>query len=108
MSDFVRRLKQLQNGRNTSEFARFLGVKQQTLDNYIKGRKPSVEFIVTLCNKCGKSADWLLGLSETRENVLPASDGVKTKVADLKKAAEKISTKAGELLASIGEMEGKL
>ena len=47
---------------NVSEFARFLGMKQQTLDNYIKGRIPSVEFVVRLCSKCCVSADWLLGL----------------------------------------------
>ena len=49
---------------SVSAFARFLGLNQKTLDLYMKGeRKPSVELIVAVCSKCGRSADWLLGLS---------------------------------------------
>ena len=63
MNDFLLRMKRLQKKRNTSEFARVLGVRQQTLDNYMKGiNKPSVEFIVTVCVRMGVSSDWLLGL----------------------------------------------
>ena len=48
---------------NVSEFARFLGMNQKSLDNYVKGQcKPSVELVVTVCIKCDVSADWLLGL----------------------------------------------
>ena len=49
---------------SVSAFARFLGLNQKTLDLYMKGeRKPSVDLIVAVCTKCGRSADWLLGLS---------------------------------------------
>ena len=53
---------------SVSAFSRFLGINQKTLDLYVKGeRKPSVELIVAVCSKCGKTADWLLGLSKAGE-----------------------------------------
>ena len=62
MKEFLDRLNECRNGLSVSAFARFLGINQKTLDLYIKGeRKPSVELIVAVCSKCGKSADWLLG-----------------------------------------------
>jgi len=65
MADFLDRLRKLQNGKSVSEFARFLGMNQKSLDNYTKGeRKPSTNFIITICTKCSVSADWLLGLTE--------------------------------------------
>jgi len=65
MADFLDKLRKLQNGKNVSEFARFLGMNQKSLDNYTKGeRKPSINFIMTVCTKCNVSADWLLGLTE--------------------------------------------
>lgn len=64
MKNFLERLQECQNGMSVSAFARFLGLNQKTLDLYMKGeRKPSVELILAVCSKCGRSADWLLGLS---------------------------------------------
>ena len=68
MSFFSDRLKDLQGEMNTSEFARFLCVKQQTLDNYMRGRSPNVEFVIAVCEKCGVSADWFLGISGKETN----------------------------------------
>jgi len=64
MKNFSAMLRQLQADMNVSEFARFLGMKQQTLNNYMKGRVPTVESVVTVCKKCGVDSDWLLGLKE--------------------------------------------
>ena len=64
MKNFLERLDVCRNGRSVSAFARFLGINQKTLDLYVKGeRKPSVDLIIAVCTKCGRSADWLLGLS---------------------------------------------
>lgn len=64
---FLSRLKELQGSNSVSAFARYLEMPQKTVDTYIKDqRKPSVEFVVRVCSKCGVSADWLLGLSEDR------------------------------------------
>lgn len=67
MSAFPSRLIELKGTMSVNRFARFLGVHQQTLNNYVLGRAPSVDFIITVCQKCGVSADWLLGLTASRD-----------------------------------------
>ena len=63
MNIFLERLNLCRGNMSVSAFARHLGMNQKTLDMYIKGeRKPSVELVTTVCAKCGRSADWLLGL----------------------------------------------
>ena len=60
----ISRIDSLRGSRSVSAFARFLGLPQKSLDNYLKqGRKPSVELIVLVCTKCQVSSDWLLGLT---------------------------------------------
>ena len=77
METFSDRLKMLQKGRNTSEFARFLEVRQQTLDNYLKGkRQPPIDFVVAVCNKCGIQPDWLLGLSDDPHAQQPSPEEI--------------------------------
>ena len=67
MKEFPERLKMLKGDMNVSQFARFLGVKQQTLDNYLKNkRKPNIPFVLTVCAKCCKSSDWVLGLVDNK------------------------------------------
>ena len=52
---------------SVSSFARFLGLNQQTVYYYLNGdRKMSLDFVYTICEKCGVSADWLLGFSDER------------------------------------------
>jgi len=64
---FLMRLKELQGGESVSAFARRLAMPQNTLDCYMRGtRKPSVELLTRVCDTCGVSADWLLGLDDTR------------------------------------------
>lgn len=64
MKSFLERLNECRNGMSVSAFARFLGLNQKTLDLYVKGeRKPSVELVLAVCSKCGRSADWLLGIT---------------------------------------------
>lgn len=68
MQKFIERLNECRNGMSVSAFARFLGLNQKTLDLYIKGeRKPSVELVLAVCSKCGRSADWLLGTASTED-----------------------------------------
>ena len=65
MKNFLERLNICRNGMSVSAFSRLLGLNQKTLDLYIQGeRKPSVELIVAVCSKCGRSSDWLLGLAD--------------------------------------------
>ena len=68
MNNFLTRVSGLKGNRNTSEFARFLGVNQKSLDQMLKGeRKPSVQMVYTICLKCSVSADWLLSLPVQQE-----------------------------------------
>lgn len=67
MFNFLSRVAEVQNGMNTSAFARQIGMNQKTIDLYMKGeRKPSVDFVLNICSTFKVSADWLLGLSEER------------------------------------------
>lgn len=63
MKDFLERLNECRNGLSVSAFSRLIGLNQKTVDLYVKGeRRPSVELVLAVCSKCGRSADWLLGL----------------------------------------------
>jgi transcriptional regulator with XRE-family HTH domain len=54
-------------GRGVSEFARFCGLNQQTVDRYVKGeRSPNGAGLSAIAVACGVSADWLLGISDAR------------------------------------------
>ncbi len=65
MDNIISRINQVRNDMSVYAFAKHLGLKQASLDRYIKGqRKPSVELIYTICQRCDVSADWLLGLSK--------------------------------------------
>ena len=70
MDDFVAKVAKLRGTKNTSEFARYLGIPQTTVDGYFRGaRKPSIEFVKLICVKCRISADWLLGLDEKQPGI---------------------------------------
>ena len=61
------RVKTLPGIENVSGFARSIGMNQKTVDLYLKGeRKPSLEFVLSICSSLGVSADWLLGLSDSK------------------------------------------
>lgn len=64
MDAFISRLKSLIGDNSVTSFARSIGVAQQTLDNYLRGRDPKASFVYRLCLELGVSADWLLGLSD--------------------------------------------
>ena len=66
MKKFSERLKALQEGQNTTEFARKIGIPQATVYRYLEGRIPTGEYIGKICDACNCSADWLLGRSEYR------------------------------------------
>ena len=63
----ISRIQTLPGVGNVSGFARNIGMNQKTVDLYLKGdRKPSLEFVLSICSRFGVSADWLLGLSECK------------------------------------------
>ena len=68
MFNFLEKVSEVQKDLSTSAFARVLGMNQKTVDLYVKGeRKPSVDFVRSICSNFHVSADWLLGLSDEQQ-----------------------------------------
>ena len=64
---FKERLNSLLEGRSITEFAKELGMSRQTLGFYLNGdRIPDIKAIRQICEFCGVTADWLIGLSEVK------------------------------------------
>ena len=64
---FKERFRVLQGERSNTEFAEFLGMSRQTVGFYYNGNRiPDALGIRDIAEKCGVSADWLLGLSNIR------------------------------------------
>lgn len=67
---FADRLATLCEGRSVTECAKLWGLNQASLDRYLKQqRTPTGEAVASICKATGISADWLLGLSDTRAPV---------------------------------------
>ncbi len=51
---------------NKTDFAKALGITQQTVNYWINGeRVPDAHYLKIIAEKTGKSVDWLLGISES-------------------------------------------
>jgi hypothetical protein len=66
MKKVTDRILELVGEQKPAKFAKNCGIPQQTFDNYIHGRTPNADNIVKICSTNGVSADWLLGLSDSR------------------------------------------
>ena len=66
---FVERLKELRGSLSQSEFANKIGAKQTTYSSWERGiKEPGIFAIISISNTFGVSADWLLGLSDSRDS----------------------------------------
>lgn len=64
---FADRFRELQGNRSNTEFAAFLEMSRQTVGFYLNGdRIPDALNLRQICKKCNVSADWLIGLTDTR------------------------------------------
>ena len=84
---FTERFRELQGERSNTEFADFLGISRQTVGFYFNGdRVPDALTLVKISQRCGVSADWLLGLSNfvNHEQKQYAND-LSDKILDLMK-----------------------
>ena len=62
-STFMSRFEELREGRSNTEFAKFLGMSRQTVGFYLNGdRVPDLASLRQIAERCGVSADWLLGI----------------------------------------------
>ena len=62
---FTKRFRELRGERDNTEFGKFLGISRQTVGFYYNGdRIPDAQGLKQIAEKCGVSADWLLGLTD--------------------------------------------
>lgn len=65
--EFTERFRELRGERDNTEFGKFLGISRQTVGFYCNGdRIPDALGLKQIAEKCGVSADWLLGLTDIR------------------------------------------
>lgn len=64
---FKERLNALLAGRSITFFANRLGISRQTMGFYLSGERiPDIKTLRQICESCGVSSDWLIGLSDVR------------------------------------------
>ena len=101
MKKVIERILELKGGRSASAFARALGMRQQTVDNYLSSRrKMSLEFVYSVCCRCHVSCDWLLGFTDERTgSAAPVTD------EDAAKRIEELEAECSRLRGKIEGME---
>ena len=103
LEKFLSRLNECRNGLSVSAFSRVIGMNQKTLDTYVKGeRKPSVELVVAVCSSCGRSADWLLGLSKPEP---PEQNDWKLRAIKAEEKLERVNRALGHALKGFEELQ---
>lgn len=104
-SDIVSRIRAVQGGLSTVEFARRLEMTQQTVDLYLKqARKPSLEFVLKVCSTFDVSADEILGLKPFTTNVDLSNRKILSRLADLKRNADQTEKSLNNLLVSLAKL----
>lgn len=74
MKLFAERLKLLIGKQSVNAFAGKVGIPPQTIHRYIRGeRTPNGDNIVTICKACEVSADWILGISDKRPEMVSSN-----------------------------------
>lgn len=94
MKKFGERLESLRGEKTQKEFAALYDIPLNTYTNWVRGiREPSANALVKLCTQLDVSADWLLGLSDSRggsaatapQKIIAAQPDVLREIRDLKK-----------------------
>lgn len=57
---YIARLKETLGSGEPAEIARTLGITYQAAKNYLEGRLPSADVLITIANKTDYSLNWLL------------------------------------------------
>jgi transcriptional regulator with XRE-family HTH domain len=99
MKKILSRILECQGNKNASQFADLLRMSQQSVHNYLSGkRKLSLNFIISVCCKCHVSADWLLGFTnDPKGTAAPTTDPT---------LAALIAEKDAEIARLKGKIEG--
>lgn len=82
MKKVVLRLKELRGEESQAQFAAKLGLPQQTYYRYESGKsEPPLTLLKNISLKFGVSADWLLGLSSSKQ---PKSGNANSQISQAK------------------------
>ena len=96
---FSSRLKTLIGDESVSSFARKAGLKQASVDRYVRGvHAPNAEAICTIATRFGVSADWLLGLSENQNGEGGDSDSWRQAALNARHKLDKVNEALGKIL----------
>ena len=102
------RLRELRGPVSQAEIAKSIGIAQQGWARYEKGKAmPGAEAIHQICDKLGVSADWLLGLSDTKR-CRSSAQSVTSNVAQLRQAASQVCDKSDELMGVVEHLKSIL
>ncbi|MBR3583588.1 MAG: helix-turn-helix transcriptional regulator [Kiritimatiellae bacterium] len=96
---FSSRLKTLIGKESVSAFARKAGLKQASVDRYVKGiHAPNAEAIYTIATQFGVSSDWLLGLSDNPNGEDGNSDTWKQTALVARLKLDKVNEALGKII----------
>lgn len=85
--------------------ARKCGLNTQDIQRYSKGlASPTIEKLALIASAFSVSADWLIGIADTKTSN-PSDLGAKQRIIALKKAATQVCADADALLKSIVTLE---
>ena len=103
LDGFSARLKSLRGNDTLAVFAGKLGISLQTYQHYESGRrKPTVAFVIQVCQLTGEPSDRLLGLSQHNgERLLLNGDSVVRKAEAIIQCAEMMKNALGEKIAEL-------
>lgn len=96
-----KRLRSCRGTRSAREIADVLGIKEQTLTGYERGRaEPNCTMLVSLAKHYGVSTDWLLGLTNISGKQLSRTDTVQV-LARMVEIEADAQRRRQELLAAL-------
>jgi len=108
------RLESLLKGRSVTQFAKDCGIKQQSMNNYIrKLRTPTIENLGKICKTNGVSSDWLIGITDIPNGMTDDKDLLKRCISaeqqlrQVNTALRLILQGAGVLQAIVEDDQGK-
>lgn len=103
--DILPRMRKLKGGMSVSAFAKAVGINQQTMDTYIKGRIPSLEVAMKMATTFDVSLDWLVGLSDDPRGCNPPRADSAT--ADLQKKIHDLEVENAALRDALSLVGGR-
>lgn len=106
---FSERIKQLIGRDSVSAFARRVGLKQASVDRYVKAvHSPNGEALIAVSTHCGVTTDWLLGLVDKPPEGYRDDNELNVRIGRLKENASAASVSVEKLLGSIKKLEEAL